>query len=73
MGSPFNSLQHGQSGQWLSELCPHVAKHADDICFIKSMHTDLPNHSQAFIQMHTGSFQFTRPSLGGLVVVRIGK
>jgi len=72
MGSPFQFSQHGESGQWLSELCPHVAKHADDICFIKSMHTDLPNHSQAFIQMHTGSFQFTRPSLGAWSLYGLG-
>lgn len=72
MASPFQFSQHGESGQWLSELSPHVAKHADDICFIKSMHTDLPNHSQAFIQMHTGSFQFTRPSLGAWSLYGLG-
>lgn len=38
--------------------------HADELCFIHSMRTDLPNHSQAFLQLHTGSFQFTRPSVG---------
>lgn len=72
MGSPFQFSQHGQSGQWLSELSPHVAKHADDICFIHSMHTDLPNHSQAFLQMHTGSFQFIRPSLGAWSLYGLG-
>ena len=64
MPSPFKFAKHGDSGRWISELCPNLAKHADDLCFIHSMHTDLPNHSQAFLQMHTGSFQFTRPSLG---------
>src|SRR4051794_8249272 len=63
LGSPFKFAQHGQSGQWVSEILPHLAKQVDDICFIRSMHTDLPNHSQAFIQMHTGSFQFVRPSI----------
>jgi len=72
MPSPFKFARHGESGQWFSELCPHVAKHADDICFINSMHTDLPNHSQAFIQMHTGSFQFTRPSLGAWSLYGLG-
>lgn len=72
MPSPFKFLRHGESGQWFSELCPHVAKHADDICLINSMHTDLPNHSQAFIQMHTGSFQFTRPSLGAWSLYGLG-
>ena len=72
MPSPFKFAKHGESGLWFSELCPHVAKHADDLCFIHSMHTDLPNHSQAFIQMHTGSFQFTRPSIGAWSLYGLG-
>ncbi|APZ94859.1 DUF1501 domain-containing protein [Fuerstiella marisgermanici] len=72
MPSPFKFAQHGESGLWFSELCPELAKHADDLCFIHSMHTDLPNHSQAFIQMHTGSFQFTRPSLGAWSLYGLG-
>lgn len=72
MPSPFKFAKHGESGLWFSELCPHVARHADDLCFINSMHTDLPNHSQAFIQMHTGSFQFTRPSLGAWSLYGLG-
>lgn len=72
MPSPFDFAQHGESGLWFSELCPHIARHADDLCFINSMHTDLPNHSQAFIQMHTGSFQFTRPSLGAWSLYGLG-
>lgn len=72
MPSPFAFAQHGASGLWFSELCPNLAKHADDLCFIHSMQTDLPNHSQAFIQMHTGSFQFTRPSLGAWSLYGLG-
>jgi len=72
MASPFAFRQHGESGQWVSELFPHLARQVDDLCFIHSMHTDLPNHSQAFIQMHTGSFQFTRPSLGAWTVYGMG-
>ncbi len=72
MPSPFDFAQYGDSGLWFSELCPHLAKHADDLCFIHSMHTDLPNHSQAYIQMHTGSFQFTRPSLGAWTLYGLG-
>lgn len=72
MPSPFKFQRHGESGLWFSELCPHLAKHADDLCFINSMHTDLPNHSQAFIQMHTGSFQFTRPSIGAWSLYGLG-
>ncbi|HBN75758.1 MAG TPA: DUF1501 domain-containing protein, partial [Planctomycetaceae bacterium] len=72
MGSPFKFAQHGESGQWVSELMPHLSTMADDLCFIKSMRTDLPNHSQAFLQMHTGSFQFTRPSLGSWSLYGLG-
>ena len=72
MASPFRFARHGESGQWFSELTPHLAKMADDLCFIKSMHTDLPNHAQAFLQMHTGSFQFTRPSLGAWSLYGLG-
>ncbi|MDE0863612.1 MAG: DUF1501 domain-containing protein [Rubripirellula sp.] len=72
MPSPFKFKRHGESGLWCSELCPHLAQHADDLCFINSMHTDLPNHSQAFIQMHTGSFQFTRPSMGAWSLYGLG-
>jgi hypothetical protein len=72
MPSPFNFSQHGQSGHWFSDVCPNVAKHADDICMIHSMQTELPNHSQAFIQLHTGSFQFTRPSMGAWTVYGLG-
>jgi len=72
MPSPFKFSQHGQSGQWISELMPELSRHADDLCIINSMQTDLPNHSQAFIQMHTGSFQFTRPSLGAWCLYGLG-
>jgi len=64
--------QHGQSGQWITTLYPHLAKHADDLCIINSAHTDLPNHAQAFLQMHTGSFQFVRPSVGAWTLYGLG-
>jgi hypothetical protein len=50
---PFK--QCGQSGQWITSRYPMLSRHADDMCISNSMHTDLPNHSQAFVQMHTGS------------------
>ena len=71
-GSPFKFKQHGEAGHWISELHPHVAKHADDLVFLHGMQTDLPNHSQAFLQMHTGSFQFDRPSLGAWTLYGLG-
>lgn len=67
---PF--AQYGQSGQWMTTLYPKLAKHADDLCIINSMHTDLPNHAQAFGQMHTGSFQFVRPSIGAWTLYGLG-
>lgn len=70
--TPFKFSQHGESGLWISELYPNLARHADDLCVIRSMQTDLPNHSQAFIQMHTGSFQFVRPSVGAWSLYGLG-
>ena len=70
--TPFKFSQHGDSGLWLSETLPQLARHADDLCVVRSMHTDLPNHPQAFGQMHTGSFQFVRPSLGAWTLYGLG-
>jgi hypothetical protein len=70
--SPFAFSQHGQSGLWISELFPNVATHADDLCLLRGMTTDIPNHPQAFIQMHTGSTQFVRPSLGSWTLYGLG-
>ena len=53
-------------------MFPHLAKHVDDLCIVRSMQTDLPNHSQAFVQMHTGSFQFVRPSFGAWTLYGLG-
>src|SRR4051812_14186408 len=72
LGSPWKFAQHGQSGQWISELHPHLAKHADKLCFLKSLTTDIPNHPQAVLQMHTGAFRFARPSLGSWLLYGLG-
>ncbi|MEM0898231.1 MAG: DUF1501 domain-containing protein [Verrucomicrobiota bacterium] len=64
MGSPFEFKKRGESGLWISELFPHVATMADDLCLLRSMHTDVPDHTRAQLQMHTGKSQFQRPSLG---------
>lgn len=72
LGSPWAFSQHGESGLWISELFPNVARHADDLCLIRSMQTDFPAHPQAFLQMHTGSAQFVRPSLGAWSVYGLG-
>ena len=72
VGSPFEFQQHGQSGLWLSELFPSLSEHADELCLLRSMHTDIPNHPQAFVQLHTGSSQFVRPSMGAWVLYGLG-
>jgi hypothetical protein len=72
LASPWKFRQHGKSGLWISDLFPEVAKRADDLCLIHGMHTDLPAHPQAFLQMHTGSFQFVRPSLGAWTLYGLG-
>ena len=72
LGSPFRFDRHGQSGLWISELFPELARHADKLCLLNGMHTDLPNHAQAFLQMHCGIFQFPRPSLGAWVLYGLG-
>lgn len=72
MKSPFAFSQHGKSGLPISELFPSLAKHADKLCLLNGMHTDLPNHPQASVQLHTGSFQFVRPSMGAWVLYGLG-
>ena len=72
LGSPFEFRQFGECGRWISELFPQVAGHADRLCVLNGMHTDLPNHAQAFLQMHCGLFQFPHPSLGAWVLYGLG-
>jgi hypothetical protein len=72
MASPWKFSQHGQSGQWVSELFPEVAKHVDKLCFLRGMQTDVPAHPQAFAMLHTGSFQFKRPSMGSWTLYGLG-
>ncbi|MEM9015499.1 MAG: DUF1501 domain-containing protein [Verrucomicrobiota bacterium] len=72
LGSPFEFQPRGESGIPISSLFPHVSEHADDLCVVNSMHTDLPNHPQATTQMHTGNFQFVRPSLGAWTLYGLG-
>jgi hypothetical protein len=70
--SPWQFPRCGQSGLPISELFPHIAKHADDLCLLNSMHTDVPNHPQAFLMLHTGEFRFTRPSMGSWILYGLG-
>ena len=64
--------RHGESGLWFSELLPHLAKQADQMCVVRSMQTDSRAHPLAIPLLHTGSFQFVRPSLGSWVLYGLG-
>ena len=70
--SPWKFHQHGQSGLPVSELFPHVAKHIDDLCILRSVHGTNPAHGGALLKLHTGSDQFVRPSLGSWVTYGLG-
>lgn len=72
MSPQWKFSRQGKSGLWMSELLPHLAKQADDLCVINSMATDLPAHPQAFTQMHTGTTQFVRPSIGSWALYGLG-
>lgn len=64
--------RRGESGIPISTLYPHLARHADDLCLLNGSYTDIPNHPQALVQLHTGSFQFVRPSVGAWVLYGLG-
>ena len=64
--------QRGQSGLWCSELFPNMARHMDDVCVIRSMHTEGVAHGPATLFLHTGSTNFIRPSMGAWVSYGLG-
>ncbi len=72
LASPWQFRQRGESGLWISDLFPEVAEHADDLCLVRSMHCDQPVHTGAMTQMHTGTSQFVRPSLGAWTLYGLG-
>ncbi len=72
MKSPWEFEPRGESGLPISDLYPHLSKHADDLCLLNGAHTDIPNHPQALVQLHTGNFQFVRPSVGAWVLYGLG-
>lgn len=71
-GSPFKFKRYGQSGLPVSELFPHVAKHADDLCVIRSMQANVPNHEPSLMLMNCGESQLVRPSMGSWVTYGLG-
>ena len=67
---PFH--QHGKSGAWVSELMPYTAKIADDLCFVKSMHTEAVNHAPGITFFLTGSEMPGRPTIGSWLTYGLG-
>lgn len=72
VGSHFKFSQHGQSGAWISDAFPHMASVVDDLCIIRSMHTDAINHDPALTFFQTGAQQGNRPSIGSWVSYGLG-
>jgi hypothetical protein len=70
--SPFGFSKHGQSGIEVSDLFPNVAKHVDDMCIIRSMHADVPNHEPSLMLMNSGMARMVRPSMGSWVLYGLG-
>jgi hypothetical protein len=70
--SPFRFRRHGQSGIEISELFPHLASCIDDICVIRSMHADVPNHEPSLMLMNCGEARLVRPSFGSWVTYGLG-
>jgi hypothetical protein len=70
--SPFKFKKYGKSGLEVSELFANTARHIDDICVIRSMHADVPNHEPSFLLMNTGEARLIRPSVGSWVAYGLG-
>jgi hypothetical protein len=72
LASPFTFKRHGQSGIEVSQLFPEIAKAIDDICVLRGVHTDTPNHEPGLLMMNSGNMQPIRPSLGSWVTYALG-
>lgn len=72
LGSPFQFAQHGDGGIEISELFPHLARQADRMCVVRSMHTDGSAHGEALLNLHTGQASLVRPSVGAWVSYGLG-
>ncbi len=72
LGSPWRFKQHGESGIWVSELFPHLARHVDKLCLIHSLHTNGVAHGPATLFLHTGATNLIRPSVGAWITYGLG-
>jgi hypothetical protein len=70
--SPFRFRRYGQSGIPVSDLFPHLGQHVDDMCIIRSMHADVPNHEPSLLLMNCGEARQIRPSFGSWVTYGLG-
>lgn len=68
----FNFSQHGESGMWMSDAFPHLARQADQLCMLNAMSAPSRAHPIAVPMLHTGEFQFVRPSFGSWVLYGLG-
>lgn len=72
MQSPFEFRKHGESGLEISDLFPHTALHADDLCVIRSMHADTAAHASGCLQMNTGAIFIGKPAMGSWLSYGLG-
>jgi hypothetical protein len=72
MKSPFGFKQYGRCGKWVSDIFPQTAQCVDDICFIHSMHTNIPEHAGAIMMFNLGHLQPNRPSMGAWLTYGLG-
>ena len=72
LDAPFKYARHGQSGLEVSELLPHTAKFADDLCVLRSVHTNNPNHGPALLLMNNGTMTPKVPSMGAWMSYGLG-
>ena len=72
MAGPWKWAQHGESGVWFSDLLPHTARHADELCLVRSMYSESSNHAPATYLMNTGAILGGKPSMGSWVTYGLG-
>ncbi len=72
LGSTFSFAQYGENGTWISQLFPELAKQADRLCVIRSMHTEGSAHGEALLRLHTGQANLVRPSIGSWLSYGLG-
>ncbi len=72
MKSPFTFKKYGQCGMDLSELWPHLGEVADDVCWVRSVYTEIPNHEPSCLMVNTGANQAGRPSMGAWITYGLG-